>query len=99
MVHALCLECTTPVVSVRETEVQTNFKLPITGIPGLHSDVQRIPFSLLLLTEREMLTKFVGLKTLKFVAKAHVTLAGMLFLLKCRLGNLPFWWPDSTSSV
>lgn len=42
---------TTPVVSVRETEVQPSFKVLITGIPGLRSGVQRIPFSLLLLTE------------------------------------------------
>lgn len=42
---------TTPVVSVRGTEVQPSFKVLITGIPGLRSGVQQIPFSLLLLIE------------------------------------------------
>lgn len=87
-----------PVLSVRKMEVQTSSKLPIPGIPGLCSGILRIPFSLLLLTEREMLF-FSSQSPRKLVAKGHVTLPGMLFHFKCCLRHLPCWWPDSKSYV
>lgn len=74
-------------VSVRETEAQTSFRLPITGIVGLCSGAQRILFPLCsLLKGKCYFSAHKILKTLKHVGKVHVTLTGVLFLLYTALG-------------
>lgn len=92
--------CIMPLVSVRETEAQTSFKLSVTGILGLCSGAQRILFLLcFLLKGKCYFSAHKILKTLKLAGKAHVTWTGMLFLLMCCLRHLPCWWPDSKSYV
>lgn len=89
-----------PVVSVRETEAQTSFKLSITGILGLCSGAQKVLLPLCsLLKGNCYFSAHKILKTLKLVGKAHITLTGMLFLLMCCLKHLSCWWPDSKSYV
>lgn len=92
--------CIIPVVSVRETEAQTGFRLTITWTVGLCSGAQRILFTLWsLLKEKCYFSAHKILKTLKLVGKDYVTLTGMLFLLMCCLRHLPCWWHDSKSYV
>lgn len=74
-------------VSVRETEAQTRFRLPISGIVGLCSGAQRVLLPLCsLLKGKCYFSAHKILKTLNLVGEVHVTLTGVLFLLSAALG-------------
>lgn len=85
-----------PVVSVRETEAQTHFRLAITRIVGLCSWCSESTFTSLLFTEGKMLFfSPQNLEDTESCRQSSCYCDGVLFLLMCCLRHLPCWWPDS----
>lgn len=91
---------TTPAVSIRETEEQTRFKLPITRIPRQCSAVQRKIFSLSLLTERKCCFsahKVCGLEDIEDCSHRGCYSSRDAIAFKMLFRNSPCRWPDSKS--